>query len=218
MYPFSPIALQQLHDAGWTEDRRVDISDYEQKMRELGIDLFPCVREFFARFGNLRFRRRESAHKGIPTDKWVLGRAWLETTLWLPTKWGVEDWQQLDKRVGRPVQRIGVHDPFYDWPDDVFMAANGMVYVEVRWCETIGLVGISAEDGIEALLSDRPAIQSYGEPVPEPDDLTEPERWREYVERTRIVPPDEVIALLIPEAQDAIQRAAASLPHHGNDA
>jgi len=32
MYPFSPIALQHLHDAGWTEDRRIDISRWKCKV------------------------------------------------------------------------------------------------------------------------------------------------------------------------------------------
>lgn len=40
-YPFSPLAFQQLHAAGWTEDRSIDLTEYERKFHEP----FPPVRE-----------------------------------------------------------------------------------------------------------------------------------------------------------------------------
>lgn len=68
-------------------------------------------------------------------------------------------------------------------------------------------IGISAEDGLEAVLTARPAIIKPGD-----QDAWRKKSWanswRDYVERTGIIPPDDVTALLIPEAQNAIHNAA----------
>jgi hypothetical protein len=218
MYPFSPIALQQLHDAGWTEDRRIDISDYERKVQELGFELFPCVREFLTRFGNLEFShtRRVPVRGGlganVPPGVWRDERTiWLSTALQEPNVW---------QFVGLAANRTAIHLTLQSIGDDrgsdewLAMDSRGRVYGGNHW-GWINLYAAQGEDGLEACITRRPALQSYWD-----DDTSETEEestpdldaarkmWREYVERTGIIPPDDVIDLLIPEAQEAIREAA----------
>jgi hypothetical protein len=231
MYPFSPIALQQLHDAGWTEDRRIDISDYERKVQELGFEPFPCVQEFLQCFGDLVIGR-PAVRQDEPSAPDVIGlgtprpivirppfrRNVVDMEIW--TAPSIISNIHASHLVSTVAVSITPQLYFADWcmPEvecyRMYMDPAGIVNMREKTGEGLCRIAISGQDAIEALLTDRPAISGEG--------LSGENRfvldWEQYVERTGIVPPDEVIALLIPEAQDAIQRAAASLPHHGNDA
>jgi hypothetical protein len=212
MYPFSPIALQQLHDAGWTDDRRIDISDYEQKVRELGIELFPCVREFLERFGNLEFvrTRRVPATHGLrahlPPGLWREEREVVLSTMlfWNQDEIDIDINEDAGSANGISLQYIG--EQFWAGGSDyalILMSSDGRVYESLDWTG-LQLVGITGDDAVEACLTARPWI-----PVDRADAArSEVSDWRQYVERTRVIPPDEVIDLLIPDAQDAIRQAA----------
>lgn len=195
-YAFSPIALHQLHAAGWTEDRSIDLTEYERKVLEIGYELFPCVREFLWRFGNLEFRRST-------------GDLWLETNLWTPDAADIEGYNEVGEQFGTPLYYIGTKGDGDCNDSALLMAPNGHVYEYTAW--GTWRIGVSGEDALEACLTRRLGFGLSKKPSTPEDAARVSAIWREYVERTGIVPPDEVIALLIPEAQEAIREAAGNL-------
>jgi hypothetical protein len=215
MYPFSPIALQQLHDAGWTDDRRIDISDYERKIRELGIELFPCVRDFLTQFGNLEFTQTRRIVKrpgwapfGIPLVPITYGettREWFNTRMIDLEPGYLEDDRYWEGTLGLSLQRIGRLDVE---PSRCGITADSAGRVYADHDGALGLLGTSIYDGMEAILSDRPDIECWAGNKKDWRKLSKAAKWREYVERTGIMPPDEVFSLLIPDAQEAIREAA----------
>ena len=63
------LALERLHKAGWTTDRKVDISRIVNRYAKAGIDLPGSLREFFTSFGFLELdyvdERGNSEHHSI---------------------------------------------------------------------------------------------------------------------------------------------------------
>lgn len=212
MYPFSPAVLQMLHDAGWTEDRRIDIGDFEDKLRHLSIELFPCVREFLTRFGNLDFtrtRRFKTKPGWAPFGIQLVPATWTETTVdWLNTTIidPEPDWfEYQEQAIGRTLQRVGSLD-IAPSRCDVCADRDGRLYLSGDG--QLDLLGVSIYDGLEAVLTDRPYIETWLGDKKDWRKLGKAAKWRDFVSQTRIIPPDEVIALLVPEAVQAIQETA----------
>jgi hypothetical protein len=53
MYPFSQKTLTALHEAGWTEDRQIDIEPFVQMLEKNGNVVYPVVADFLRKFGGL---------------------------------------------------------------------------------------------------------------------------------------------------------------------
>ena len=49
------IAKQQLRKAGWYEERKIDLSKYEEAYAKIGCEMFPAARKFLEEYGNLHF-------------------------------------------------------------------------------------------------------------------------------------------------------------------
>jgi len=49
----SELAKQQLRKAGWYEGRKIDLTQYEEKIKQNGSELFPAARKFLEEFGDL---------------------------------------------------------------------------------------------------------------------------------------------------------------------
>ena len=45
------IAKQQLRKAGWYEERKIDLTKYEEEYAKLGLELFPAARKFLEDLG-----------------------------------------------------------------------------------------------------------------------------------------------------------------------
>ena len=47
------IAKQQLRKAGWYEERKIDLTKFEEEYAKIGSELFPAARKFLEEFGDL---------------------------------------------------------------------------------------------------------------------------------------------------------------------
>lgn len=54
MTRFSPATIALLQQAGWSDDRRVDTSEYEKCLKSEGYPVHAVVVDFLERFGGLR--------------------------------------------------------------------------------------------------------------------------------------------------------------------
>jgi hypothetical protein len=55
----SPEAERILHQVGWSPDRQVDVSEWVERLRDEGSEVFPMAEAILRNFGGLRLRHRE---------------------------------------------------------------------------------------------------------------------------------------------------------------
>jgi hypothetical protein len=161
MNSFSPIALQRLRDAGWTEDRSIDLTEYEREVRQLGFELLPPVRTFLARFGNLHLMGEPTLLQrtlGTTTAfrKWLAPtHYWLSTMLLKPERWRFVADQEVGEDLGVTLQYIGVWGPDTTDQADLLMSPEGFVYQSNIYTFRIGLSG---KDFLNRTLSQGPGF------------------------------------------------------------
>lgn len=51
---FSDKVQEYLQQSGWTPDRKIDVTPYEEALRKEGYEIFPALREFLSNFGGLK--------------------------------------------------------------------------------------------------------------------------------------------------------------------
>lgn len=142
MSEFSENTLTILRRAGWTEDRSIDTTAFEQQLRDGGYDILPTALEFLSRFGNLVI---EYPNHIVPSH--MSGASFdlldvLETT-------SPDELRVYSKILDAPVTVVGMTRD----NELLLMSDQGHVFdVFDAWMVE---VGSSGEDAIEALCSGR---------------------------------------------------------------
>jgi hypothetical protein len=143
MTAFSTETRALLQQAGWSEDRCVDTSEYEKSLQSEGYPLHEVVLDFLKRFGGLRVVYPHYRVKDEKDEFYInptvavadIGSGWVE---------------EYSERVGVPLCVIG---QAFSYHMTVVMAQDGKVYA--GYDDTLIHVGDSGTDAIEALCSGR---------------------------------------------------------------
>lgn len=130
--------------AGWSEDRRVDTTEYEKCLQSEGYPVHTAVVDFLECFGGLRV---VYPHPRVPqaTDKFFINPMVAAAHICIERV--KEDY---DERVGAPLCVIG---EAFDYHMTLMMDSDGKVYA--GYDDTLILVGNSGDDAIEAICSGR---------------------------------------------------------------
>jgi hypothetical protein len=155
MLPFSTEARKLLEAAGWTDDRRIDVSEYEPLIRQWGYPYTPPIQEFIGRFGGLY----------IPLGGQSAGD-WVEFDL----EGALSGFQNSNlthdvKKTGVPITPVGETDWGYAY---ISLGAGGEFYV--RYQVSMVKLGTNWIDGLDALLTGNPEVgftYVFGAPPPE---------------------------------------------------
>ncbi|MCC5618654.1 SUKH-3 domain-containing protein [Nostoc sp. CHAB 5836] len=144
MAVFSAETRAVLQQAGWSEDRKVDTSEYEKCLKLEGYPDHAVVVDFLARFGGLRVIY---PHPRVPqtTDEFCINPMVAAAHICLERV--KEDY---DQRLGAPLCVIG---EAFDYHMTLMMDSNGKVYA--GYDDTLIHVGDSGIDAIEAICSGR---------------------------------------------------------------
>ncbi|MEH2293027.1 SUKH-3 domain-containing protein [Nostoc sp.] len=144
MAVFSAETRAVLQQAGWSENRKVDTSEYEKCLKFEGYPVHAIVVDFLARFGGLQVIY---PHARVPqtTDEFCINPMVAAAHIYL--EWVKEDY---DERLGAPLCVIG---EAFDYHMTLMMDSNGKVYA--GYDDILIHVGDSGIDAIEALCSGR---------------------------------------------------------------
>lgn len=139
MKEFSRETLELLQQAGWSEERIVDIGEYEKNLKSEGYLIHAVIVDFLKRFGGLRL---VYPHHRVPqhNDEFIIDPSVAAADIY-PEK-VTEDYSE---RVGMPLCVIG---EAFSRHMTVMMASDGKVYA--GYDDTLILVGNSGVDAIEA--------------------------------------------------------------------
>lgn len=148
MSVFSKTTVELLTSAGWEVGRTVDISAIEAKLTKGGFDIFPAVRDFLTKFGNLWITfPMELPHR---TRTYYL----VIDPVKIVKRFGGSDhrWMRAYKEaIGLPMCVIGWYGP--DMYYTLMMDSLGKVYC--GWDDALLFAGQTGEEAIENLLSGR---------------------------------------------------------------
>jgi hypothetical protein len=143
MAVFSAETIALLKQAGWSEDRCVDISEYEKSLQSEGYPLHEVVLNFLKRFGGLQV---VYPHYRVKDEK---DEFYINPTVAvadIDSGW-VEEYSE---RIGVPLCIIG---QAFSYHMTLVMAPDSKVYA--GYDDTLIHVGDSGIDAIEALCSGR---------------------------------------------------------------
>lgn len=132
-----------LHQAGWSEERRIDISEYEKCLKAEGYPVPTVVVDFLERFGGLRV---VYPHPRVlqTNDEFCINPIVAAAHIY-PER--VEDYSE---RVGAPLCVIG---EAFSYHMTLVMNPDGQIYA--GYDDTLIYVGNSGIDAIEAICSGR---------------------------------------------------------------
>ncbi|MGI8502881.1 MAG: SUKH-3 domain-containing protein [Hassallia sp.] len=149
MTAFSAETRAWLQQAGWSENRCVDTSEYEKSLKLEGYPLDEVVLDFLKRFGGLRV---VYPHYRVKNEKDEL---YINPTVAAAHIYP-ERVEEYNERVGAVLCVIG---EAFSYHMTVVMAPDGKVYA--GYDDTLIHVGDSGTDAIEALCSgrDMPEVQ-----------------------------------------------------------
>ena len=151
--PFSENTLEYLRKAGWSEDRRIDLSEQIAECEAKGIPLYPVVIAFMMRFGDLEIR--------YPFVWYEHEKRWLYDTLAIHSRSLQYDTRDEYSawcigKIGKPLSYIGTTDSKHC---ELYMDTEGRVYGhtdDYLWC-----YGNSGEEAIEAIINHLPVVERY---------------------------------------------------------
>ena len=139
---FSEGTLSMLYRAGWSEERKVDTTAYEQRLKDEGYEIFPIALAFLGCFGDLEIKYPNNLVPSIISGFSLNLLETLERT-------SLASIQTYSRMLKTPVTVIGMES------DNglLLMNPDGKVFdVFDTWMME---VGESGEDAIEALCSGR---------------------------------------------------------------
>lgn len=144
MKDFSQKTLALLQQAGWSENRTVDISEYEKILKSEGYQIYAVVVDFLKRFGGLRL---VFPHHRVPqhNDEFIIDPSIAAADIYIERV--KEDYSE---RVGAQLCVIG---EAFSRHMTVMMASDGKVYA--GYDDLLICVGNSGTDAIEAICSGR---------------------------------------------------------------
>lgn len=149
MAEFSAETRDLLQQAGWSEDRRIDTSEYEKCLKSEGYPVHAVVVDFLKRFGGLRV---VYPHPRVPqtNDEFQIDPMVAAAHICLERV--TEDYNE---RIGAQLCVIG---EAFDYHMTLMIDPNGKVYA--GYDDTLIYVGNSGVDAIEAICSgrDKPEI------------------------------------------------------------
>lgn len=173
--PFSENTLEYLRKAGWSEDRRIDLSVQIAECAAKGLPTFPAVIAFMERYGDLevRFLYPQIMRILPPIDE-ELALALPEYYTYfafrarrlgyLPKSYNY-DWCR--KRIKKPLCQVG-------WIEGqnalLLMDTDGRVYgtqhnsqwrIEGKRKDYLWCIANSGEEAIEAILNGLPPVERY---------------------------------------------------------
>jgi hypothetical protein len=137
MTTLSSEARDILRNAGWTEDRALDVRQIESQYASAGHALNSYAVEFLRQYGNLVIKlpeKNRTLRTGLRDCRFVIDEA-----IECPRPW-IEAWERM---IGRQLVRIGRADAYY-W--EILCADDGRVF---KACES--LVFVLGEDGNDAI-------------------------------------------------------------------
>ncbi|MBF2005505.1 MAG: SUKH-3 domain-containing protein [Chlorogloeopsis fritschii C42_A2020_084] len=143
MAVFSEETRALLQQAGWSEDRYVDTSEYEKSLKSEGYPLHEVVLDFLKHFGGLRVVHPHHRVKDEKDEFYInptvavadIGSGWVK---------------EYSERVGAPLCVIG---EAFSYHMTLVMDSDGRVFA--GYDDTLIHVGNSGTDAIEALCSGR---------------------------------------------------------------
>jgi hypothetical protein len=143
MAVFSAETRALLQQAGWSEDRYVDTSEYEKSLKSEGYPLHEIVLDFLKRFGGLRVVYPHHRVKDEKDEFYInptvavagIGSGWVE---------------EYSERVGALLCVIG---QAFSYHMALVMDSDGRVFA--GYDDTLIHVGNSGTDAIEAIYSGR---------------------------------------------------------------
>lgn len=140
MKDFSQRTLEVLYKAGWSEERFVDTSEYEKRLKLEGYPIYEVVVDFLKSFGGLRL---VYPHFRVPQeqDEFIIDPILAAADIYAENV--TEDYSE---RVGTALCVIG---EAFSRHMTVMMASDGKVYA--GYTDVLILVGNSGVDAIEAL-------------------------------------------------------------------
>lgn len=144
MTTFSTATIALLHQAGWSEDRCVDTSEYEKCLKSEGYPIHAVVLDFLKSFGGLRL---VYPHYRVPETN---DEFWIDPIIAAADIYIERISEDYNERVGAKLCVIG---EAFSRHMTVMMAPDGRVYA--GYDDTLIHVGNSGTDAIEALCSGR---------------------------------------------------------------
>lgn len=145
MHTFSEKALAVLREAGWSEDRQIDITPYVEMLEKEGNVVFPVVTDFLRRFGGLELSWEHPLRPRTPAGEEIRPHLYLLAP-YAPNLIRIVPQSSLEVDeglLGLKVCSIG-HDSS---GIDIVMAETGKVYGE--YMPTFFDLGDSGEEMIE---------------------------------------------------------------------
>lgn len=144
MATFSAATIALLHQAGWSEERRIDISEYEKCLKAEGYPVLTVVVDFLERFGGLRV---VYPHYRVPETN---DEFWIDPMIAAADIYIERVSEDYNQRVGAHLCVIG---EAFSRHMTVMMSPDGKVYA--GYDDTLIRVGDSGIDAIEALCTGR---------------------------------------------------------------
>src|SRR5688500_862552 len=102
VFKFSPITTHFLQLQGWSEDRKIDTSEYEKHLREIKQPISELILAFLASFGGMKFYEAPCENPET-CDEYEL--FWIDPLAF--TVWGAERRRSYNSWIEKPFCSIG---------------------------------------------------------------------------------------------------------------
>jgi hypothetical protein len=132
--------------AGWYPGRQIDLSHFQEKLRQAGYELFPAATEFMAEFGNLEVGAKRDSDSQYSWD----------FRLYVPDEAEIEALDSTGRAIDTRLAHVGRCNP-----SDLMILISCDAELYTEWSGTLSLVGTSAEEGLIAIASEWPPIREY---------------------------------------------------------